>query len=59
MATVTSETTTETVTVEHRTVTVVLSEAEAQAVGDRLQQSPAVQGDDGGEIGLQIQQTLA
>lgn len=41
-----------------RTVTVVMPEAEAQAVAARLQQAPAVVGS-GGEIGLQIQLALA
>jgi hypothetical protein len=45
-------------TVTRKTATLVLSEAEANRVAARLQQTPNVLGDDGGEIGLQIQIAL-
>lgn len=58
MATVTVHEEEQTVTTIVKTITVVLSEAEATRVAERLQVVPKVLGDDGGEIGLSIQFVL-
>ena len=59
MATVTVAEESQVVTTVTKTVTVVLSEAEAGRVAQRLQADPKVLGDDGAAIGAQILIALA
>lgn len=60
MATATAATNTVTTTTEVTTVTLVLSEAEANRVATRLiAPTPSVKGDDGQDIGHQINAALA